>query len=215
MKKPSPRHVGPQSARSLLTRYACPIPFHAVRTRFLGDIATPTLDASPVQTIKRLWGGELPEFNDMAAVNELFEALMRLWNELAQHQSDTKPYRLVRMTVTPTPDNLQRVCRTRVEELEGFIDGLFGDEDAIDLPERATEALNHLGEINAMMRGILDRMERESAPPASKQDVVRILREVRELSRIAEQELHALVLSCKRVRQQMLAPSAVNKPTIH
>ena len=156
MKKPSPAHVGPQSARALLTRYACPIPFHAVRTRFLGNIATPTLDASPVQTIKRLWGGELPEFNDMAAVNELFEALMRLWNELAQHQSDTKPYRLVRMTVTPTPDNLQRVCRTRVEELEGFIDGLFGDEDAIDLPERATEALNHLGEINVMMRGILE-----------------------------------------------------------
>ena len=119
------------------------------------------------------------------------------------------------MTVTPTPDNLQRVCRTRVEELEGFIDGLFGDEDAIDLPERANEALHHLGEINAMMRGILDRMERESAPPASKQDVVRILGEVRELSRIAEQELHALVLSCKRVRQQVLATSAVNKPTIH
>ena len=215
MKKPSPTHVGHQSARSLLTRYACPIPFHAVSMRFLGNIATPTLDASPVQTIKRLWGGELPEFNDIAAVNELFEALMRLWNELAQHQSDTKPYRLVRMPVTPDPDNIQRVCRTRVEELEGFIDGLFGDEDAIDLPERATEALNHLGEINAMMRGILDLMERESAPPASKQDFVRILREVRELSRIAEQELHALVLSCKRVRQQVLATSAVNKPTIH
>ena len=215
MKKRSPTHVGPQSARALLTRYACPIPFHAVRTRFLGNIATPTLDASPVQTIKRLWGGELPEFNDMAAINDLFEALMRLWNELAQHQSDTKPYRLVRMTVTPTPDNLQRVCRTRVEELEGFIDGLFGDEDVIDLPERANEALHHLGEINAMMRGILDRMERESAPPASEQDVVRILGEVRELSRIAEKELHALVLSCTQARQQVLAAIAVDKPTIH
>ena len=215
MKKPSPRHVGHQSARALLTRYACPIPFHAVRTRFLGNIATPTLDASPVQTIKRLWGGELPEFNDMATINELFEALMRLWNELAQHQSDTKPYRLVRMTVTPAPDNLQRVCRTRVEELEGFIDGLFGDKDAIDLPERANEALSHLGEINAMMRGILDLMERESAPPASEQDFVRILGEVRELSRIAEKELHALVLSCTQARQQVLAAIAVDKPTIH
>ena len=215
MKKPSPRHVGHQSARALLTRYACPIPFHAVRTRFLGNIATPTLDASPVQTIKRLWGGELPEFNDMATINELFEALMRLWNELAQHQSDTKPYLLVRMTVTPAPDNLQRVCRTRVEELEGFIDGLFGDKDAIDLPERANEALSHLGEINAMMRGILDLMERESAPPASEQDFVRILGEVRELSRIAEKELHALVLSCTQARQQVLAAIAVDKPTIH
>ena len=39
--------------------------------------------------------------------------------------------------------------------------------------------------------------------------------QVRELSRIAEQELHALVLSCTRARQQVLATIAVNKPTIH
>ena len=66
-----------------------------------------------------------------------------------------------------------------------------------------------------MMRGILDLMERESAPPASEQDVVRILGEVRELSRIAEKELHALVLSCTQARQQVLAAIAVDKPTIH
>ena len=70
MKKPSLKYVGDQSVRALLARYACPIPFHAVRTRFLGNIATPKLDASPVQTIKSLWGGELPEFDDMVAVNE-------------------------------------------------------------------------------------------------------------------------------------------------
>ena len=56
MKKPSLNYVGDQSVRALLARYACPIPFHAVRTRFLGNIATPKLDASPVQTIKNLWG---------------------------------------------------------------------------------------------------------------------------------------------------------------
>ena len=215
MKKRSPTPVGHKSARALLTRYACPIPFHAVRTRFLGTITAPTLDVSPVHAMKRLWGDEFPEFNDLAAVNELLEALMHLWNEVAQHQSHTKPYRLVRMTATPTPDHLQRVCRTRVEELEGFIDGLFGDAEGIDLPERANEALNHLDEINAMLRGILDLLERESAPPASEQDVVRMLGEVRELSRIAEKELHALVLSCTRMRQQVLATSAVDKPTIH
>ena len=52
MKKPSLKYVGDRSVRALLARYACPIPFHAVRTRFLGNIATPKLDASPVQTIK-------------------------------------------------------------------------------------------------------------------------------------------------------------------
>ena len=215
MKKPSLKYVGDQSVRTLLARYACPIPFHAVRTRFLGNIATPKLDASPVQTIKSLWGGELPEFDDMVAVNELFEALMSLWNALAKHQSSTKPYRLARMAATPDPDDLRRLCRTRTEELESFVDGLFGDEEVIDLPERANEALDKLGEINAMMHGILDLIERESAPPASEQELVNMFRQVRELSRIAEKELHALVLSCKRARQQVLSTIAVDKPTIH
>ena len=215
MKKPSLKYVGDRSVRALLARYACPIPFHAVRTRFLGNIATPKLDASPVQTIKSLWGGKLPEFDDMAAVNELFEALMSLWNALAKHQSGTTPYRLARMAATPDPADLRRVCRTRTEELEGFIDGLFGDEEVIGLPERAHEALDHLGEVNAMMHGILDLLEREAAPPASEQDVVSLLNKVRELSRIAEKELHALVLSCTRARQQVLATIAVDKPTIH
>ena len=180
MKKPSLKYVGDQSVRTLLARYACPIPFHAVRTRFLGNIATPKLDASPVQTIKSLWGGELPEFADMVAVNELFEALMSLWNALAKHQSSTKPYRLARMAATPDPDDLRRLCRTRTEELESFVDGLFGDEEVIDLPERANEALAKLGEINAMMHGILDLIERESAPPASEQELVNMFRQVRE-----------------------------------
>ena len=36
-----------------------------------------------------------------------------------------------------------------------------------------------------MLRGILDRMASESAPPASEQDLVSLLKEARELSRIA------------------------------
>ena len=66
-----------------------------------------------------------------------------------------------------------------------------------------------------MMHGILDLLEREAAPPASEQDVVSLLNKVQELSRIAEKELHALVLSCTRARQQVLATIAVDKPTIH
>ena len=118
------------------------------------------------------------------------------------------------MTATPTRTPPARVPHAR-GGTRSFIDGLFGDEEVIDLPERPTEALHHLGEINAMLRGILDLLERESAPPASEQDVVRMLGEVRELSRIAEKELHALVLSCIRMRQQVLATSTVDKPTIH
>jgi hypothetical protein len=50
---------------ALLTRYKCPTPFHEVRTRFMGNIASPVMGASPLQTVKQLWGGELPEFDSM------------------------------------------------------------------------------------------------------------------------------------------------------
>ena len=88
---------------------------------------------------------------------------MGLWNELARHQSATKPFRLTRMEAKPDTDDIRRLCRTRTEELEGFIDGLFGDAELMDLPEWANEALDNLGKIYAMIRGIIDLLERESA----------------------------------------------------
>ena len=34
--------------RALLVRYRCPVPFHEVRTRFLGNIASPGMGVSPI-----------------------------------------------------------------------------------------------------------------------------------------------------------------------
>ena len=90
MKKPPLKYVGSKAVRALLDRYACPVPFHVVRMRFLGNIATPKLDASPIKTIESLWGGEMPVFDNVEAVNELFETMMNLWNELTKHQSGSQ-----------------------------------------------------------------------------------------------------------------------------
>ena len=175
MKKSSLKYVGSKAVRALLDRYACPVTFHVVRMRLLGNIATPKLDASPIKTIERLWGGEMPVFDNVGAVNELFETMMNLWNELTKHQSGVKPVRLARMAAKTDREGLRLFCQTRTEELEGFIDGLFGDEEAIDLPERANEALNHLTDINAMLHGILDLVAREPAPSASEEDTARTM----------------------------------------
>ena len=62
--------------RLLLARYKCTVPFHAVRTRFLGNIASPALNVSPIEVVKSLWGGELPEFESTDEVNELMAMLV-------------------------------------------------------------------------------------------------------------------------------------------
>jgi hypothetical protein len=83
------------------------VPFHAVRTRFLGNIASPVISASPLDTVKALWGGELPEFDSLDAVNEMLAALvMGLWNGLARHQERSTPFRLLRVDISGTKEGL-------------------------------------------------------------------------------------------------------------
>jgi len=50
--KPPVKAVSDDEVRALLARYRCPVPFHAVRTRFLGNIASPVMSASPLDTLK-------------------------------------------------------------------------------------------------------------------------------------------------------------------
>jgi len=53
-KQPSPQPIADTEVRALLDRHQCPVPFHEVRTRFLGNIATPALSASPIKIVEGL-----------------------------------------------------------------------------------------------------------------------------------------------------------------
>lgn len=201
--------------KALLEKHACPVPFHEVRTRFLGNIATPEMSAAPLQIIKDLWGGELPVFDSIDDLNELLDALVQgLWNELTRHQKRSKPFRLTGTPMDATAVNLGLYGRIRLEELDGFIEGLFNGEDAIDLPERAHEAVGHLAELRAMMAGICDLVARDpSADDRTQLDTT--FKHLRELTRIMETEIHEAVLSCTRARRQMLEGILTVRPTVH
>lgn len=213
--KPKFRAPSEQAIRALLDRYACPVPYHEVRTRFLGNIATPVMGISPMEVVKDLWGGELPPFDSMDDVNELIGVLINgLWNNLTKHQKRSVPFRLTRPTVEPTASDLGHYALIRQQELEGFVEGLFNDEDHIDLPERAHEALGHLGKLRAMMAGICDLVARD-VEAESKTTLETTFKHVRELTQIMEVEIHEAVLSCARARRQMTGTVATHNPTMH
>jgi hypothetical protein len=214
-KRTQPKSPDEKTVRSLLDKHGCPTPFHEVRTRFLGNIATPDLTASPLQSVKDLWGGELPVFENMDEANEVIGALMQgLWNDLTRHQKRSQPFRLTRLNLDPTPENLAHFAQVRRQELEGFVEGLFNGQDQIDLPERAHQALGHLGELRAMMAGIEDLVARD-VEAESRTQLETTFKHVRELSRIMETEIHEAVLSCTRARRQMLEGIPIEKPTLH
>ena len=200
----APPAVTDEEVRALLERYRCPVPFHAVRTRFLGGIAAPDLEAAPIKTVLALWGGELPVFESLDAANELISALvMGLWNQLTRHQERAVPFQLTSVDPVPTREGLGQYALRRQEELEGFAEGLFGSHEALDLPERANEALTTLGELRAMLVGLREVAE-DPAKPAAPADIAISLGHLGELTRIAERELHEAVLSCTRARRHLM-----------
>jgi hypothetical protein len=203
------------AVRELLDRYKCPVPFHAVRTRFLGNIASPAMAASPIDMVKQLWGGELPIFDHLDEANALFSALvMGLWNRLTRHQDRSAPFRLARPSLASDRSGHEALARIRRQELDGFVEGLFGESQELDLPERAHRALQVLSEIRAMIAG-LEAFAADASKPASVTDISVTARHLREFTRIAEHEMHEAVLSCTRARRQALDVQAVTKPTLH
>ena len=214
-KLPIPPIATEEEVRVLLDRYRCPVPFHEVRTRFLGNIASPGIGVSPIKMVEGLWGGELPEFGSSNTAKELIGALiMGLWNRLTRHQERSAPFRLSRPDVAATREGLAALALIRRQELDGFVEGLFGAEKTMDLPERAHRSLGTLGEMRALIAGVLDVATDENKV-AMVRDIEGTLRHMREMTRIAEHEMHAVILSCKRARRQMLAGVPANKPIMN
>jgi hypothetical protein len=76
MAKPEiPPIASDDQVRALLERHRCPVPFHAVRTRLLGNIASLGPRTLPIKMIEALWDGALPPFDTLDAANELIGAL--------------------------------------------------------------------------------------------------------------------------------------------
>ena len=200
---------------ALLKRYKCPTPFHEVRTRFLGNIASPVMAASPMETVKQLWSGELPAFDSMEAVNELLNVLVAgLWNRLTAHQSSRNPFRLMRFDVAQTREGLKHFALVRRQELDGFVEGLFGLEEHLDLPERAHKALGVLTEMRAILAGAINLLD-DLSKPTEPDDLKALARNIQELTIIAETEINKTILSCKRARSQLLKQIQATKPTLH
>jgi hypothetical protein len=213
MAKPTkPATATDAQVRALLERYQCPVPFHAVRTRFLGTIASPDPHVSPMKTVESLWGGELPAFDSVEEASELVNALlMGLWDRLTSHQQRSAAFRLTRIDVPATREGLATIALLREQELTNFREGLFGDNASLDLPERATKALGILSELGAMIAGIRELAE-NPAKPVTPTDAADLLQQFRELTRIAEHEIHEAVLSCTRARRAM--PPGI-RPVVH
>jgi hypothetical protein len=52
-------------------------------------------------------------------------------------------------------ESVHHYAMVRKQEIEGFVDGLFGPREEMDLPESARDGINALGEMRAMLAGAI------------------------------------------------------------
>ena len=211
------QRVDDSEIRALLKRYSCPMPYHQVRARFMGNISTPDLDASPMQEIKRIWNDDLPEFEDQKEVEAFFGTLLQgMWNGLGSHQKRTDPFKLVRVKNAPASyEYLSRLGKIRREEIEGFIEGLFAGQDELDFPESAHKAVGILGELRAMF-GATEELANNPPGPTDLSSMERTAKHLREMTRIVEIEINTIIQSCRKARMQILESHTMERPpTFH
>ena len=71
-----------------------------------------------------------------------------------------------------------------------------------------------ISEMRALFEGA-EAVARDETKPGTVRDMEKTLRLLRQMTRDAERELHAVLLSCARARRQMLASLPAQKPTLH
>ena len=200
---PTDKHV-----QALLARHRCPTPLHALRTLLLGAIASPRMEVKPMAPLAQAWGGELPEFASAADVEEVMQVFVHgLWNRLSEHQNARTPFRLPRFQVLPTRPALLELARMRAQELKGFVDGLFGTDDEMLLPQKAHEAVVALAELHAMFEGASGLLA-DDTKAAPEQELKGLLRNLQQMTIVADEQINKAVQSCKRSRGQRLETMA-------
>lgn len=177
-----------KTIRAMLTRHACLIGYHEVRTRMLGAIASRDPEAKPISVIAGFWGGALPQFDTLDDANALLGTLvMGLWNQLSQHQDPKVPFKAMAVPMTPTAANLRDFGRIRGQEIQGFIEGLFNGAEQARLPERVHEAIAPLEDIKVLMFGVADLMERTAGEPEDHAQIMQTIQHLSTMTKIMDQ----------------------------
>ncbi len=202
------KYVGDAKIRALLETFLCPTPFHAVRARFMGSIASPFLSASPIKIIEDFWPDGLPIFDSKKEASGLMNGILSLWNHLAQHQKRSKPFKLTGKPFGDDRESMREFLTVRTEEIDQFLDGLLGDAEELAVPEDIRAEIEVLSENYALMSATLVLLNDESNE-GSDEEISGLTNNLRELNKIAGIQINDIIMACVRWRRESI------RPTVH
>jgi hypothetical protein len=169
-----------------------------------------------LQIVQSLWGGELPAMASERDGNELLMVLINgLWNRLTTHQDPEHPFELWPTEVPVTRHGLRQLAQVRTQEIDGFIKGLFGPAEQLDLPQEANQAVTALADARSILGGVVDLLD-DPSKPAELEQLEALLVNLKQIAHIAGTEINRASLACVRLRGGSPQPDpSPAKPTLH
>ena len=198
MKRQKFKYSGDAAFQRFLEKCNCPTPFHVVRMRFLGEIASLDLDASPIKTIESFWDGDLPVFDREGETSTFFQVMMGLWNRMARHQQGVL-VKLFKPKKLRERDDVAAAFRMRAEEIrDGFLAGFSGSGTDQHLPESLEEALHGLKEIAERFE---EAAERVQGPERNEDELS--LADFRQTIEVRTKEVETLLTAIMRASREV------------
>ncbi len=210
MAKPKFPYVGDAAMRRFLKLHNCPTPFHVARMRFWGEIASPSLQVSPVKTISSLWPDGLPTFENGDETNRFFQTLMGLWNRMARHQDASSPVKLQTVDRPSTRDALREAAAMRVDELyDGFMHGFTGGHREMDVPPGVADLLSRVEKGIELFATTRNTFAKPPGPDDAEM-LMELARVFPEVDHAVQADLNAIAVAVKEWRKSHL-PGALNR----
>ncbi|WP_135079643.1 hypothetical protein [Terasakiella sp. SH-1] len=191
-KKPG-KYIGDAGVARFLEQYKSQTPFHVVRTRVLGGLASPNKDLLPVMVVASFWPeDDFPRFVTKDEADKFFSTFMGLWRRM-EKMADAEGALLSARGKLADLEEAKETLLRRLEEIEaGFIEGFWGGQDDMKMPSATAALIDGLSDEANAYSGLLQDLENWTDYTPAMREALQD--EIVERDQVVEDAIKALLL---------------------
>ena len=180
----------------LLENYECPVPYHQFRAILIGYIVSPIKAPPPIEIIKNIWGGKMPNIKNMEELSSFMNnVFMRYWNSLSDNRNSKMPFFFKALKIKDTEKSLAELCVVRRQEIGGFLFGFTSGDAEAKFPEIINKSIAHLEEIFGYFESTHELIQKKGIGKTPK-EISNMTFLLNDMDKIAQSEINDLIKNC-------------------
>lgn len=188
-------YLGDQAVRKFLANHQSRVPFHVVRLRILGALASPNRELVPMMVFASFWPeGNFPRFETQKQSETFFNLFMGLWQRIEKQAADLSPMLETKLAVRNLSD-IRQLLMQRIEELDGgFLEGFWGGCEDLPMTSAMAALIDGLSLESEWYASLLSDLTEISESEAQGARIDSLLVAINERDQICEDAMASLLV---------------------